>query len=328
MSNFRYIIPKILELITSHPRYIPKIEWSNELWTHNVFRVYEAIFGLRSDYVKPYMAAGPGIQIPLCLEAQIVLTEIGIRHALKFKWSSIRIVVNQQAMVTADGMVLPFSPYLFAVTFDAGGGGGAAGTSPRTWTHVNTGSDLSLVIGVISTGVFADNSTAASYNLVAATKRATQGDASTLIGTAAALWTLANPATGSNTVSVTLSTGNGTGWSVSFTGAGGGFDAANTAYNTVSAASIPTTITTVAANTRAVCVGVSGGGTPTIAGTFTQVAGVQSSSLLGWSGTYASAGVNTDTICTMVAGPNLYVIVSIAPTSSATTNGNFLGFMR
>lgn len=40
----RKILPSILAFITGRERYLPRVEWVDNLWTHNIFRAFELVF--------------------------------------------------------------------------------------------------------------------------------------------------------------------------------------------------------------------------------------------------------------------------------------------
>lgn len=108
-----------------------------------------------------------------------------------------------------------------AVGPDAAGAGGASPVSPVTWTHVCTGANLALFVG-ICVDVSDDttvNVTGVTYNTVAMTEVLRRHANDGTVGYAS-LWVLAAPASGSHTVSVTFtgSPANLEAGSVSFTG--------------------------------------------------------------------------------------------------------------
>lgn len=136
----------------------------------------------------------------------------------------------------------------------------AFAASPVTWSHTCTGSDLILFIGIFAGG---DVVTAVSYNSVAATQIAKLN----LSGAGELyIYYLLAPSTGSNTVSVTLSSGTAAGTSSSYTGAkqSGVPDASGSKTQAPGPTSITNSITVVGSNAWAVTVGGSGTGiTPT-----------------------------------------------------------------
>lgn len=78
-------------------------------------------------------------------------------------------------------------------------------SSPFAWSHTCTGSDLILVVCAWVNS--SDTVSGITYNGVSLTEQAAQ---TTSNGLTASIWTLANPATGSNNVEITVS---GSGWS-------------------------------------------------------------------------------------------------------------------
>src|SRR3990167_3212976 len=92
-----------------------------------------------------------------------------------------------------------------AIAFDAVTAGSISySTSPGTFSHTVTGSDTYLVVGVYDTGTSAPgNITGITYNGVAMTRLACTSSA---FGTFA-IWGLADPTDGANTVSIYFSTG-------------------------------------------------------------------------------------------------------------------------
>lgn len=113
-----------------------------------------------------------------------------------------------------------------AVAYDAVGPAGGAGfnfsttVSPQTWTHVCGASATAIVIMVINGAANSNHVTAVTYGGQACALLGTQTNTG---GSLVAFYGLLNPPTGSNTVSVTWTTGSGDqqlGGSISFTGAG------------------------------------------------------------------------------------------------------------
>ena len=89
-----------------------------------------------------------------------------------------------------------------AIAFDATSNSDAqAGTTPYSWSHTCTGSDLVLVVGV-SIRHSSVTVSGITYNGVALTQIRTDGRTSS---TYSEIWSLKAPATGANTIVVTLS---------------------------------------------------------------------------------------------------------------------------
>ncbi len=89
-----------------------------------------------------------------------------------------------------------------AIAFDAASNSGAkAGASSYSWSHTCTGSDLVLVVGV-SKRLHTVTVTGITYNSVALTQIRVDGPQALMTSE---LWFLKAPATGANTIAVTLS---------------------------------------------------------------------------------------------------------------------------
>lgn len=91
------------------------------------------------------------------------------------------------------------------IAIDAVSQGAASSSSPITWTHTCTGSDLVLIVGtIINAGSGSETVTAVTYNSVSMTQIGSAlNDPSNTSNIS--YWYLLNPATGPNTVSVTKS---------------------------------------------------------------------------------------------------------------------------
>lgn len=162
-----------------------------------------------------------------------------------------------------------------AIAFDNSGGSGnwTSGASSVSYTHTTAGSNLVLFMGAANYSGIARTVSGITYNSVAATKA--NGITAALEGNNqdAELWYLDSPATGSNTVAVTL-TGTAdfqTALSLSYTGKTvSGLDANATSQNTGTSTSSPAcNVTVVHSDCWLVGLGYSRfGGTPT-AGTAT-----------------------------------------------------------
>jgi hypothetical protein len=113
-----------------------------------------------------------------------------------------------------------------AIAFDAvSNSGGLTNTSSFSWSHTSTGSDLVLTVGVSTrentSGSTNGKVTGVTYNSVAMTEGQTDlRDTASSNRIYTQLWYLAGPATGENTVSVTLTatTDEAKAGAMSFTG--------------------------------------------------------------------------------------------------------------
>lgn len=226
-NNPSHIIPHLLALFTGD-RYLPDIEWSKNSWTHNIFRVYELIFwrkyGIRAEssvtqYFDEYGRDTVKVEL-FTFEATCAHLETLIRNLFKIRWLHLQVTQLQFGLpVNTPELRIPFIS--FAVALDvATTEGAAASSSPATYTHTCTGSNLSLVVGSVSFDLGgAPTMTSTTYN----------GTSCTLVGSTKAvgttslmgLWYLLAPATGANTVSITFggsSTIKCRGCSTSYTG--------------------------------------------------------------------------------------------------------------
>lgn len=216
------ILAKIVAKLTRHPRYFPQFEWSDKLWTHNVFRFFGMIFGeyygIRPSIGNAFTSTGERVEIAYTLEALLALTETAIRTL--FKGLVPKIILIPQLQL-AGLQRSNFFPYRFAIAIDAGSKATGVATSVSfTWSHTCTGSNLLLWIGVGENDAttFGDWVTGVTYNSTSAT-RAT----AVITGIAGQdmtwLYYLAAPTTGANTAQVNVNhSGPWYGTSESYTG--------------------------------------------------------------------------------------------------------------
>lgn len=224
-------------------------EWSDKSWTHNMFRVYELLFGRRvgiKSESSVHWDNGVVTYEYHSWESVVAFVETTVRNFTLPRLKIVRVHVPQ--LVFSNGQR---SPYLFAIAFDSASAA-ATGVSP-SYSQTCTGSLLAIILtGQEDGGDF----TAVSYAAAALTK-----DVNVLNSITPAylsIWHKLSPATGSNTLAVT-SHGSATGSRVSSVSYSGvlqsGFpDAvASTASSaTVGAGNITITLTTVAANCWAI----------------------------------------------------------------------------
>ncbi len=316
--NLRYILAKILAVITRQDRYFPDIEWSNgKLFTHDLFRVFEYFFGaecrIKPSITTTYSETGRVTQMAHTFEASIALLEVSVRNLFKLKRFRIYVPVLQ----IAGSYPIIASPYIFAIAFDT-----VATSSLNSFTYTCTGSDRALVGDILQGG--SPNDITVTYNGVSMTKSRyvtipTSGDSF-------GLFTLVNPASGGNTVSI-----GGTGVTgtvktfVSYTGVSA---FANATSNTNSGASISLTITIGTANSWAFSVATGRTGphnlTPSTGVTNdrttgnTQLGSGDSGPLA--SGTTSHTWLNGASLDNAVAG------IEIVAVAGATVNSGFLNF--
>lgn len=154
-----------------------------------------------------------------------------------------------------------------AIAFDAATNGGALAASPKTFSHTVTGSNPFLWVVARHTSA-TDTVTSITYNGVAMTKAVFQPTNGSVHYYSQSLWYLMNPSTGSNTVSITTSSGNVTGFAMSYTGVQGGYDASSNGAVT-STTTMTGSITTVADNCWAVMAISEGDGAASASTNFT-----------------------------------------------------------
>lgn len=322
-------LPLIMATITGHPRYIPELKWNDTLWTYNAFRVYETVFGRRVGVRPGEITAkdGLGNVYVEChtWESVIVHIEAAIRVFFKGLVPS-RVYIP--AFATPMGIFSP-QPYLFALAYDTtaayASGAGSAPGSPQTWTHIVTGSNTYMYVGLLTgSSNTAHVPTACSYNSV---------DMGTAIGTAlfssgmAGNWKLYNlvaPASGSNTLSGTYNTAtdpNG-GVSMSFSGAAqsGQPDAAVNVETESAVTSHTMNITTATANAIMASIGSSTAGKAWTAGTNTTIA-LQNNANGDNAAVYSGANaVGASTMAVTSGVQNFQTsTISIAPFAAAAT---------
>ncbi len=192
----------LLEWITGHPRNRVIAKFTTKSWTHNVFRLYELLFGCRHG-IKAEMTAmrsedGEWYYFPHSFEAHFALLEQYIREYFA-SWKVIPVRIYIPVLASPNGMPIPASPYLFAIAFD-----NAANPVNQSTSFTCTGSNL-----FFSMGIGGNSSSALStvkYNNVSLTQQV----ARTMPGFDDHYWyySLTGPSTGSNTAAITLSAGN------------------------------------------------------------------------------------------------------------------------
>lgn len=202
------ILPYILATLTQHDRQLvvpgTDFTWSSNCWTHNVFRVYELVFGRRAgirwEGTSYLNEDGETVQISGTVENFFAVFEGAVRAYLK-SWSlNWRIVYVPQLAGIPMGLQ---SPFMFAIAFDVAAtfdGGGSAAAS-FTYSHTCTGSNLTLVSQGYFNAAGAPSVTSVTYNSVALTNGQTfaAGNQNTFI------YYLAAPSTGSNSILLTPS---------------------------------------------------------------------------------------------------------------------------
>lgn len=187
-------------------RYRPEIQWSYNSWTHNVFRLYELIFG-RKEGVRREMSYDSATNTYFChtWESVFALTEQYIREFFS-SWKLAPFKIYVPMLMTTSGVPVFASPYLLAVARD-----NSVFSTPSAFVNTFTtpsftctGSNLVLFANLYVLTETLDVLTSASYNAVsmfpALASLLNVGDGGFLYMT-----TLANPATGGHTFTMTTS---------------------------------------------------------------------------------------------------------------------------
>lgn len=236
----------LLEKITGKPRYKVTdgvdFEWSKESLVHNLFRVYELIFGRRVG-IKVEMSTIPkdGRTYYYChsIESIFALSETLIRNFIKGltpDFSKVRIFVP--VFQTNSGFPMVQNPFLFAIAFDAAASGSGGISTTNTWSHTCTGSNLTLTVSsfILAGG---QPTATATYNSISMT----EGADNTAVGSDRIyIWYLPSPSTGANNVVVTSLSAKNAGGSISMSGTAASPEGAtNTATGTSNAPSISVT---------------------------------------------------------------------------------------
>lgn len=328
------LLPKLMVKITGKARYLPVIKWSDKSLVHNFFRLYELIFwrrvGIRAEMTTVY-DNGKLYRYFHSVESVFAHVETLIREAFKLRFRfPYHLVVFRYTIPVGFGIIE--SPYLFAIAHDADVPdvtNGFSGTSTRTWTHTNTGSDL-LLVGVYSiwqdvagTGTI----TANTYNSVTLVK--TDGLAQASMRSEQ--WYLKAPASGGNTFSVTL-TGNHDAKkyaSSSYTGCDQSSPA--DAHNTATGSSgDPTVSVTTGVSDALVVANLSRFSTTAATSDRTSIFNSATGSILG-AGAYeitsGAAGSKSNTYTGSAAQDWSMTIASYKPVTASASNSAFLGFL-
>lgn len=256
----RLFLATLAATITQQPRYLPKIEWSNDSWTHNAFRAWELLFGRRVGVRAEMSTASFYKEGRLhhlysfhTVEAAIAHFESVIRNGFE-KLIPDRVYFPQ--LVSAGGIPVPSHfGILMAVAYDAVSSSAAASTTLTT-THTCTGSDRYLTAG----GSGRETISAASYNSVSMSSLGTPAFNSPV---RAALYGLLGPASGGNTLSMTFGGTYNVLGGISFTGAG---SVSGYASNTGSGTSTSLNVTSTGTSLVVDCMDHGDDGNPTATG--------------------------------------------------------------
>jgi hypothetical protein len=217
------ILPKLLAFITRHPRYIPNIVWSDKSWTHNMFRVWEFVFGRKVGIRKEGFAwkdrkLGKTYQVSFTWENRLAVLEGSLRELFKFKLGFKFVPIPEYAYA---GFGVPQMPriFRFAIAKDADAAGSHAINQGQNWNHTCTGSDL-ILFALINVYQGSNPTVSVTYNSASLTS-AVNDTVGTLSDSVTILYKYA-PSTGTNSVAMSF-TGGTNRWndpfSISYSGA-------------------------------------------------------------------------------------------------------------
>ncbi len=298
------------------PRYFPEFQWSDKLWTHNVFRFFGLIFGEKygprpSVYSEKY--EDTTTLVGISLEGKLAIVETMIRSLIgKYSFKVSLVPQMQLAGINAQ---FGYQPFRFAITFDATSGQ-SNNNSPVT--HVCTGSNLLLWVMTLG-DIGSDNLTGITYNSVAMTFVQK-------IQFPADRWTYnyiqINPSTGSHSIATSGLTFNAIA-GISYTGcAQSGQPTANTTHLQLSATTNSLTISVPNANSWIVgyIYGYSNNASVNVGTLRVGGSGTTSTDTNG----VVSTGSNTITYTSNIgANDSVAAILSIKPPSAAINSGFF-----
>lgn len=339
IKSIKAILPAIAVLITGKPRYIPKIEWSSNSWTHNIFRCWEMLFGrevgVRAEASASRTPDGVVTYRAHTFEGGCLIVEHLVREFFKaHKLKIVRVHIPQLAFA-GFSPVPTKQPYVFAIAYDSSGsnGGVGLGTDNQTFSFSTSGSNRVLALMSTASGIGSPGAWVLKYNSVTASLAAVWNSNAPFINVS----TLIAPATGSNTV---LTTYNGTSGSQSgitvavlMTGANQTTAVGATQTASAGASSISLSISsTVAASLLIDCLGESNTNTLTKGASQTQniqtnYAGSANISL--GSSRQAAPTVTSYNMDWTVSPAQVMklVAVEVLPSTGGGANANFLLFM-
>lgn len=167
-------LPKIIATLTRHPRYVPIIEWSHgQLITHDVFRLYELVFGRRfgiraESSVEQVLVNGRTVDKYsfYTVEAFLVFWECEIRKYLKsfkFGFEFVELPKFQLAGLAGqrDGMRIPI--FVFSISNTATENTGFTSSGLTCSRNISTSGSDRAVIGAVWTWNAAQTYTKTTY---------------------------------------------------------------------------------------------------------------------------------------------------------------------
>lgn len=169
MMNF---FPKLIATLTGVPRYRPELVWS-PLWTSNLFRLYEQVFGRRIGIRAGMMQTiGYEHNFVFCFTFEDFLAQYEVATRNWFKGLlTFKVYIPQMALPYGMGSVAP-QGYKFAIGFDQTTGSlGTVGPGTTVDNTVTlTGSNVGIFIGWVGNNTVTEDCTGVTYNSQALTK--------------------------------------------------------------------------------------------------------------------------------------------------------------
>lgn len=244
----------LMGFITRTRRYHPEdheldhsLHFTSSIWVVNIFRAWEWLFG-RAEGIRIESSSTKDAITVYTLEALLVLIEVTIREFFSSKLLPLKLVTLVPNPNYSDKPIR-IPGVMFAIAWDAKAVGVNTTTSPITWAHTCTGSNMLLVVQGANKGTGTSTITAPTYNGTTMAIASSQQVFNSLHNITA-LYYLINPTTGANTVSMafggTAASCNGASSSYSGVQQSGQPDATNSVTGT--AANVSIAVTTVADN--------------------------------------------------------------------------------
>lgn len=248
----RDILPLLMAFITRHPRYEVKpginFEWNDKMWTHNIFRTYEMLFGrrfgIKAESSAYYNSETKKTMVAFhSLESVIAYAEAFVRGKIPRRFPyKIWIPVLQ----TPQGFPIFASPYIFAIALDTSADGGTSSSVSLTYAFTATGSNIFLHTGYLG-HTTSDAVTAVTWNT---TEVLTQMATSIKIANTryTGTWGRANATSGTHNMVIAFSTGSVWAGTASYSGVSSSTPPDSTASNGGTTTALTVTTTVVASN--------------------------------------------------------------------------------
>lgn len=217
---FRAFLCLVLATLKQEQRYFPfekwnDIEWNPELWTHNIFRVYQWFFGAPlkprpsvswdADFAwlpdkKKHVLRSLSLDF-YTIEAFLAHWEGQFRSA--FKLVPIRVQILRQVAVSPNGIQAPWGVYL-SVAYDTSGIQATASTGPSISLTISGSDRMMISFPYYNTNT--DGVTASTWN----TSESLSKDQTThpSFNVYGYLWHLAAPTTGTHNLTASAGASN------------------------------------------------------------------------------------------------------------------------